>query len=373
MPGSWKVLIVGGGIAGMSGAIAMAKAGNDVTLIDLDTEWKSYGVGISVQGPMFRALRRIGLEEEVAAAGARCRGARQRLFDGTLINEVVHKNLEPGLPEGGGILRPVLHSIMAGATRGSGVSVRLGLTVKSFGEDGGGVDVTFTDGSTDRFDLIVGSDGIFSQTRSMLFPELPEPWFTGQGAFRVMAPRPPELDMIEAYVGNSIKAGVTPVSQDEMYMFVLSPENGDERTTHEQQVARLQEVLDGFGGLIAEVRDTLGPESRIIYRPLKTIFVEKPWHRGRVILIGDAAHATTPHLASGAGIAVEDGVLLSEYLTDCSTVEEAFAAFTERRFERCRNVVQSSVRLGELELAGAPGEEQARIFGEAIVRLAEPA
>lgn len=373
MPNTQRVLIVGGGIAGMACAISMANAEHTVDLIDIDPDWRSYGTGITVQAPTFRALRQLGLADEVAAAGFPCRGARVRLANGMLIDEVLSQKLEPGLPDGGGIMRPMLHNIMARETRGSGVNVRLGVSVSDFVTKDDGVDVTFTDGTKFTYDLMVAADGIYSSTRERLFPDAPKPRFTGQGAFRVLAPRPVDLDMIETFLGNPIKAGVTPISRDELYMFVLSPENHGEFMTHDQQVGRLREVLADFGGIIAEIRDSLTADSRIVYRPLEALFLPKPWHLGRTILIGDAVHATTPQLASGAGAAIEDGILLSHYLSVSATIEEALLDFTERRFERCRHVVESSLQLGEMELAGAPGDEQGRLYEQALARLAEPA
>ena len=108
-----RTLVVGGGIAGMSCAIELTRHGHDVHLIDLDSDWKSYGAGITIQGPTFRALRQLGVADEVAALGYPCRGSRTRLADGTLLGEVLTTALEPGLPDGGGILRPALHAVLA--------------------------------------------------------------------------------------------------------------------------------------------------------------------------------------------------------------------------------------------------------------------
>jgi len=373
MPEQQRVLVVGGGIAGMSAAIAMVNAGHDVNLVDLDPECRSYGMGITVQAPTYRALGHLGLADRVAAAGFACRGARVRLANGTLIDEVLAHKLEPGLPDGGGIMRPKLHAIMADETRARGVTVRLGLGVDGVSASETAAEVVFSDRSRAAYDLVVGADGIYSTVRGLLFPDAPRPRFTGQGAFRVLAARPPGLDMIETYLGNPIKAGVTPISDSELYMFVLSPERHDDYLDHDRQIARLREVLADFGGLIGEIRDTLGPDSRVVYRPLETLMLPRPWHRGRTILIGDAAHATTPQLASGAGSAVEDGVLLADYVTRAPDIETALTEFTERRFDRCHHVVESSVRLGEMELGGVSGEAQGRLYGEALARLAEPA
>jgi 2-polyprenyl-6-methoxyphenol hydroxylase-like FAD-dependent oxidoreductase len=370
MRSQMNVLIVGGGIAGMACAIELAKLDVAVTLIDLDPNWRVYGAGITITGPTFRAFREIGIMDEVIAQGFACRGARTRLADGTLLGEVAEIGLEPGIPYGGGILRPLLHRILADRVRAAGVTVRLGITIEDVLPGEHDVEVTLSDGATARFDLMVGADGINSRTRALLFSDMAPPRFTGQGAWRVLAPRPPELDMIEMYLGQEIKAGVTPVSKRELYMFVLTPETDGEIITQEEQPARLRHALAGFGGAIGTIRDSLGPDSAIVYRPLQALLVPKPWHRGRVVLVGDAAHSTTPHLASGAGCAAEDGVVLAQELKGRSTVEEALDAFAARRFERCRDVVETSVKLGEMEQTGAPGEEQGRVYAEANMRLA---
>lgn len=373
MAGKLKILIVGGGIAGMSCAISLASAGHDIQLIDLDQEWRAYGTGITIQPATFRAFRQLGVAAEVLAAGFAAKGIRLRAADGSVIDEVKVDSLEPGLPGGGGIMRPVLHSILSRKTMEKGVDVRLGLTVESLTEERHGVNVRFTGGRTGMFDLVIGADGVHSKMRSMVFPAAPGPKFTGQGAFRTLAPRPADLDMIEVYFGDRFKPGVTPVSADQVYMFTLSPESTAAHLDLQQQITRLREGLAGFGGLIGSIRDTLGPETASVYRPLEALILPKPWHEGRVLLVGDAVHATTPQLASGACCAIEDGLLIAEYLDTPGTLEEALCAFTERRFERCRDVVVSSMRIGELELARAPADEIAQVYASAMMRLAERA
>jgi 2-polyprenyl-6-methoxyphenol hydroxylase-like FAD-dependent oxidoreductase len=98
----------------------------------------------------------------------------------------------------------------------------------------------------------------------------------------------------------------------------------------------------------------------------------RPWVSGRVVLIGDAVHAITPHLASGACIGIEDALVLAEELARTAVVDEALAAFEARRWERCRMVVQNSGRLGEIEIAGGDKEEHARIMRESLMALAQP-
>jgi 2-polyprenyl-6-methoxyphenol hydroxylase-like FAD-dependent oxidoreductase len=115
----------------------------------------------------------------------------------------------------------------------------------------------------------------------------------------------------------------------------------------------LKERLSPFGGRVAAARETLSASSQVNYRPLEMLLLPPPWHRGRVLLIGDAAHATTPHCAYGAGLAVEDAVVLAELLEGDSALETVFATFMERRFVRCRDIVEGSCRLGALEMSHA--------------------
>jgi 2-polyprenyl-6-methoxyphenol hydroxylase-like FAD-dependent oxidoreductase len=367
-----KILIVGGGIGGMCSAVQLAKAGLDVTLVDIDPNWRVYGTGITITGPTFRALREIGVMEQVIASGFPGRGSRARTQSGILLKEVINVGLDPGVPDGGGILRPALHQILSDKTAAMGVRVKLGLTVERMSSNPREAVVGFSDRSEEHFDLVVGADGINSKVRSLAFPGTPAPRFTGQGAWRVLAPRPPEVDMIEMYLGGTVKAGVTPVSQNQLYMFTLSRETAGEFIAPAAQPGRLREVLTGFGGLIGEIRDSLNADSPIVYRPLQIVLLPPPWHRGRVVLVGDAVHATTPHLASGAGCAVEDALVLAQEITRHSVLEDALAAYTHRRFERCRDVVETSAKLGEMELAGAAGDQQARVYSEAMMRLTAP-
>lgn len=148
--------------------------------------------------------------------------------------------------------------------------------------------------------------------------------------------RPEELNGQLLFLGATTRAGFNPILADDMYLYCLH-QTDDSRphlTRHESH-ALLIEQLAEYGGLVGEIRGRLTPDSRSYYGPLYTSFIAGPWHRGRVILIGDAAHATPPHLASGAGIAIEDAIVLARCLRESDTVAEAFALFMEQRYERC--------------------------------------
>ena len=369
-----RVLIAGGGIAGMALAIRLRRAGIDVEIVELDPGWRVYGAGITITGPTLRAFDTLGLLDRIAAEGYCSDGARICDVDGNVIlaSRVSGRPLGPRIPNAGGILRPVLHRILSETVQGSGANVRLGISVRAVEQSPEAVAVTFSDGGAGRYDLVVGAEGVHSPMRRMLFPDAPEPVFTGQGCWRAVVERPAAIDRAHVYIGGAVKAGVTPVSQAEMYLFLLQHVPGNPRMPEERWSELLAEQMRGFGGVLGTIRDGLNTSSRLNYRPLEKLLLPPPWYRGRAILIGDAAHATTPHLASGAGLAVEDGLVLCEALQTEPSLDGAFAVFMQRRYERCRLVVENSARLGELEMRSAPTEQQAELARATMDALNQP-
>lgn len=348
-----KILVIGGGICGMSTAIALANAGYDVELAEQDASWSALGAGLTVLGSTLRALNQLGVLDEVMSEGYFAKGNNIYSYKGNLLT------VRPGmqmpdidLPSGGGILRPVLHRILAKAVERAGVTVRLATTYESFTQADDAVQMRFSDGSAGTYGLVVAAEGLMSRMRGELFPDAPKPKFTGQGCWRLVADRPEEINRSSFYVGGPVTVGTVPVSQTQMYVWILEhvPDNPwvDAATQH----LKLAELLKDFGGVVGQMRDDLGPDSMIVYRPLEAMLLPAPWFKGRILLAGDSAHATTPHLASGAGIGVEDGVVLAQELLRAETLDAALQAHLSRRFERCRLVVESSVHIGDVEMAG---------------------
>jgi 2-polyprenyl-6-methoxyphenol hydroxylase-like FAD-dependent oxidoreductase len=367
-----KLLVVGGGISGMALAIRMRALGWSVDLVEIDPQWRVYGAGISITAPTYRAARRLGIAEELMARGySSHRGVRICTPSGQIVAEIPAHPIEPGLPTGGGIMRPVLHELLATRTRAAGVNVRLGVTLDSYTEAKGLVQALTSDGRSDAYTLIVAADGAYSKMRGLVFPQAPQPRYTGQYCWRLVAARAPEIDGVHFYMAGAVTAGVMPTSESQMYMFLLHHVPEKLRIDEASQWLRLRELMAPFSGLIGALRDGLSVKSSIIVRPLEAILLLRPWHRGRVLLIGDAVHATTPHLASGAGIAIEDALVLSEELGAPVSIEQALARFEERRWERCRLVVENSVQIGQMEQTHAdPGALKRRMAeSEAALRL----
>lgn len=370
MPAISSALIIGGGIAGMSAAIRMREVGIDVHLIDMDPEWKVYGAGITITGPTLRVMKRLGILEGVLKEGFVADGVLALDPQGGLIAEIETGVDDSEIPGAGGILRPALHRILRDRLLALGPKVSLGVQAKSISAGFPKV-VQFSDGSSGSYDLVIGADGIFSATRAATFRDAPVPHYVGQVCWRLMTAKHKQINRRTYFLGGPCKVGMNPVSADLMYMFLLEPMTVFQRLPDEQAHIHLAELMAPFGGPIADARAELGSHSNIVARPLETIFLPTPWFRDGVLLIGDAAHATTPQLASGAGMAMEDGVVLAECLERTRTLEEAAAAFMARRWERCALVVNSSLKLGELERAGASAIDQVRVLEAALRELNE--
>ncbi len=368
-----SALVVGGGIAGMSAAIMLREAGVVVRLIDIATDWKMSGAGLTISASTLRALKIAGLLEPVIARGHTHAGIRVCDVQGRPIRMVTSPPLpDAEVPGAGGILRAALHAVMAERLRALEVPVRLGLTLESVQQRDRGCEVRLSNGSVEYTDLLVGADGLSSGVRKLLFPDASAPSFTGQSCWRLVIPRPAEIDTRHFFLGGLVKVGLTPVSQNEMYLFLLEhvPDNPwrPEATQHEV----LHALLAGFGGVLADIRFALGPASQIVYRPLESHLLRHDWWRGNAILIGDAAHATTPQLASGAGMGLEDGIVLAQEVSRAASLSEAFRGFMRRRFERCKMVVENSLEIGRLEVGRASPADQTAVVDRSLAALAQP-
>lgn len=367
------VLVIGGGIGGMSAAIALRQRGVAVDLIDIDPDWRTYGAGITITGPTLRAFHQLGILDEIGREGFFFEQVNFFNQAGDFIDRMETPVLEAGVPPGGAILRPVLHRIMSERTVAEGAQVRLGITIESQVEDEGGVAVRFSDGSQGRYDAIVGADGCHSALRHSLFPDAPPLTFTGQGCWRLIARRAPDVTCSEIYFGEAnVKVGISPCSPDTVYMFANLDMPGNPHVADSELVERMRRILEPFGGHVRDICEAIGPTSSVNYRPLSTMLLPLPWHVGRVGLIGDAVHPTTPHLASGAGISVEDGLVLAEELTRADSVEAGWSAFEARRFERVRMVIENSLAISLSEQGANAEPEVRRLMLESFIALAQP-
>lgn len=348
-----NVLIIGGGIGGLTAAIALGARGHKLTVIEKDPDWAVYGVGIIQQANVVRAMAGLGIIDDYLAAGFGFDWIEAFLPSGEKVARIPAPRLVEGIPANVGISRRSLHNVLAARAKAAGAEVRLGLTVSSMDDGVHKVVVQFSNGETGEYDLVIGADGLYSTTRKQIFPDAPAPEFTGQSVWRYNFPRDPETDCIQFYEGKT-GVGLVPLAADLMYMFVTTPEAGNPRFPVEGLAARMQARISQCSSRIQELGEQITVDSEVVYKPLEWIFLQGDWHKGRVVLLGDAVHATTPHLGQGAGMAIEDAVVLAEELDREDTLADAFAAYQTRRFERCRYIVEESLKICRGQLGEGP-------------------
>ncbi|MFN4099656.1 MAG: FAD-dependent oxidoreductase [Pararhodobacter sp.] len=367
-----NILVIGGGFSGMSAAILLAEAGNSVDLVEIDAGWRSYGAGISLNGGMFRVLARLGLLDAFKAVGAMTDGVEIRGPQDQVLVRLPTHSLQEGASGNGGVMRPVLARLLAERTRAAGVSVKLGASFTGIENGEETATVSFTDGTSAEYDLVIGADGLYSATRAAIFPEAPKPRYIGQAVWRAVLPTPAEITTVTMWMGPGLKVGINAVSETDSYLFLTEDQPSNAYVPSETHVETLRGLLSRFPSpIIQTVAANLSADSLVVYRPLEQLLVQRPWFKGRVVLIGDAIHATTPHMAAGAMIGMEDALVLAEELGRHSP-PDALAAFEARRFDRCRMVVENSGRLAEIELGHGTHEEHQRLMGQTLGALAAP-
>ena len=367
----YSVLIIGGGIGGLTAAYALGRRGYSVTLIEKEPEWRVYGVGITQQANVIRAMTQLGLIEDYRRAGFGYDAVEVYLPSGERVARIPSPKLVDEYPANFGISRRALHEVLLDRAGGAGADIRIGLTAENLDDDGTCVTVTFSNGSSEAFDFVIGADGLNSQTRRQVFPEAAGPEFTGQGVWRCNFPRPNTMDCLQAFEG-PMGLGLAPLSDELMYMFVTTPEPGNPRYARSELASALRGKLAGVAPRIAKLAESISETDEIVYRPLEWVFLDGPWHKGRVVLLGDAVHSTTPHLGQGAGMAIEDVIVLVDELERHQVLEEAFAAYRDRRFPRCKYIVDASLAICRGQLGQGQQIEQAKATREMFAVVAEP-
>jgi 2-polyprenyl-6-methoxyphenol hydroxylase-like FAD-dependent oxidoreductase len=360
VPAVSSALVVGSGLAGAATAIHLAKAGVAVDLIEIKPDLAALGSGITLQGNALRELRSLGVWEQVLAAGYPFDTTGIRAPDpaGSVVAEVADaKTGGPDLPAVMGMPRPELARILADRATEVGVKVRLGTTFTELAQDDDGVDVTFSDHSTGRYDVVVGADGLRSWTRRALGINL-ETRSVGMGIWRAFGPRPASVTRTDLYYGGpSYIAGYCPTGEDSLYAYIVEDAQDRSALTPDEQLATMKQLSQAYHGPWDEIRETLTDPSRVNYTWFETHVLDEPWNRGRVVLIGDAAHTCPPTIAQGGAMALEDAVVLAELLTERDALDQdLWDAFMARRYERAKTVVDASNQLAQWQLDHVQGD-----------------
>lgn len=366
-----KILIVGGGIGGLTAACALAGAGHEMEVVDRRARWDIAGWGLSLTGPALRAMKAIGIAERCVQEGYGITEIATWSADGELERTFAPPRVAgQDFPAQAGIMRTVLHNILLDRAAELGVVPRLDEALIGLDQDEDGVAVRFVDGRTARYDLVVGADGVGSATRTAIgIKNISH--YLGQVTWRALVDRPDWCDKLCTFAGEDQLIGLIPISSDMAYIWIMEPVEGDKSPADDDLPAAMRELLKSFGGRIEPIRKSITNPSQIVRRRIDVHLVNEPWFLNRVVLIGDAVHAPSPQLVTGAALAIEDGVILAEVLDEVD-VPTSLATFFERRFGRCRLVHEACVSISKLQLAGNT-PAWTRVQAEAFAALAAPA
>jgi 2-polyprenyl-6-methoxyphenol hydroxylase-like FAD-dependent oxidoreductase len=376
MPAVRSVLVIGAGAAGTATAILLAEQGVSVDLVDVKPDVSALGSGITLQGNALRVFRQLGVWDKVEEKGYAfdSLGIRAPDPNGTLVAEIPDARTGGSdLPATVGMYRPELARILVDRAAEAGAKVRFNTTPTALAQDTAGVDVTFADGSSGRYDLVVGADGVRSWTRSALGIDC-ETRSTGMGIWRTFVNRPASVTRTDLiYGGPCFIAGYCPTGEDTMYAYLV--EKAQDRTglSPEEALAVMRRLSEAYHGPWDEIRESLTDPSTVNYTWFEEHVLPAPWNRGRAVVIGDAAHTCPPTLAQGAAQALEDAAVLSELLLRYDALsEELWREFEGRRVARATEVVEASVQLGQWQLDGVQGDVPA-LMGRMAKLLTPPA
>ncbi|WP_423462990.1 FAD-dependent monooxygenase [Promicromonospora sp. MS192] len=359
-----NVGVVGAGVSGLAAAILLAEAGIRVVVYEAKPDLGTLGSGITLQGNALRALDRLGVWDQVRRRSYSfdVTGIRAPGPEAPLVAEM-HDNAMggPDYPATAGMYRPDLAEILLARARAVGAVVRSGTRVTALVQDDAAVTLDLaTAGGPDRatHDLVVGADGLNSTVRELIgIATRPEP--NGMGIFRAFVRRPAGADHTElVFGGPSYIAGFCPTGEDTMYAYLVEDKQDRQGLTPAEGSRLMAELARPYGAHWNDIRAQLerGVE-HVHYTWFTSHLVPAPWNRGRVVVIGDAAHSCPPTVAQGAAQALEDAVVLGDVLARHDRLADAlWTEFHERRVPRAAAVVEVSDQIASWLLAHERGD-----------------
>ncbi len=338
------ILVAGGGIAGIAAALAAAKAGRDAKVFERASAFEEVGAGLQLGPNAVKALQRIGAWENVSAIASAPPAIIMRdAMSGKLLRRI---RLTGVFDEMYGAPYRVAHradlhsALLAAAAANPSVQVMGGAAVAPVEDRGSTVQITLQDGRSAGGDFLVAADGMRSGLRQKLWPGS-QSVFAGQIIHRALvetAPDVPDRNCVNLWMGPGFHAVHYPIGKQQRLNIVLVAHRG-------QAVEDIASVCaNELAAVLSSAPAWLPWEARHV-PPLSS------WVKGRVMLLGDAAHGTVPYFAQGSAMALEDAALLADILEEAGTLPANFARMNER-MPRVSAVHRASVRQGRIYSAG---------------------
>lgn len=336
-----RALIIGGGIGGLASAIALKQSGLEVEVFERVAVLREVGAGLSLWANAIRALDQLGLGAAIRAQALPETGGGIRTDQGELLMATSNAQLQARFGELSVMIhRAELHDLLRNALQ---QEIQLGMECVTVEEEAQGVTVHFRNGQMARGDLLIGADGLHSQVRATLHG-LQAPTYAGYTAWRAVV----DFDVSRLQPGESWGAGARfgqiPMQGNRVYWFAA--QNVAEGSSSPQ--GEKQALLAHFGDWHAPIRALIEatPEAAILRNDIYDRPPLQSWGRGRITLLGDAAHPMTPNLGQGACQALEDAVILAQKLRTTPDIEAALRAYEAARIPRTSMIVQQSRRVG---------------------------
>ena len=343
-----KALIIGFGIAGPIVALFLQRAGIEAEIYEARASSTDYGgLFLNTACNGLGVLKTLGLDEQVSRQGSPIPRMVIWSGNGKRLGEVRNgARAEVGAPSIN-ILRSRLHQVLREEAEQGRIKIAFGKKLQGLETGKQGVVATFEDGTTAEGSFLVGCDGVYSRTRSLINSDAPTPQYTGlisTGGFAQHSSFPPTPDTMHFVFGKRAFFGYHISSSGELYWFVnfpqkTAPAKGDlDMIVSEEWQERMLDLFREDLPLISEmIRAT---ESTIIGYPFYDIPTQPLWHKGRIVLVGDAIHAISPSAGQGASLAVEDAIVLAKCLRDIPEPSQAFATYERLRRARDERMVQ---------------------------------
>ncbi len=340
-----KILIAGGGIGGLTAAIALRQRGFAVEVFEQADELREIGAGLSLWPNATRVLARLGLLEEACARSAAIERLQLKTWRGELLSEMtnVARYDTPSIC----IHRADLHSLLKAQLPPDGV--RLGERIESFAERDGRVMARTARGLEAEGDALIGADGLRSATRAQLLgPALPvyRGYFTWRAIARFAWPAHLPLAGCETW-GRGLRFGMWAMSRERVYWYAAVNAPAEREGSPAAWKDEAAALFKDWHAPIPEIIAATEPEAI-----LKHDILDRPpaprWGEGRVTLLGDAAHPTTPNLGQGACLAIEDAWTLAKHLADEADIPTALRRYEAARARRTSFIVREARMIGWL-------------------------
>ena len=350
-----KIAVIGGGIGGLSSAVALAGIGHSVTVYEQAADISPMGSCLSLWPNAMQCLADWGLAAGLQENGAVLSRLSARRLDGRpYFSADLSEIYEEFSANGICVRRSDLQSALLQALDAD--QIRFGRRLVDLKQDGQTVELTFENGTRETADLVIGADGLRSKTRDIVLKDGP-PRYAGYGAWLGIAdafPSTIKQDEICEYYGSHGRFGVAPTGAGHAYWFYVENNPEPRQAAGPIETVGLMDALRQWPEFARDlVRNT--PEDAVIYAPFFDRPATRNWGKGRVLLLGDAVHPFTPNLGQGACQSIEDAHVLAQLLRRNTAPEDLLSAYQKARAKRANMFAKQSRQIGMVTQMTSPG------------------